>query len=92
MSPNMSLFADVVIFHSNFKGDPVETPAQIGKAALSRLYPMSIEDTVRIIEDDVDGDIVGKMILDLSLIGLAVFGTSVNTYEDTRTGPVRFDK
>lgn len=92
LSPNASLFADAMIFHANYKGDPVETPGEIAKAVASRLYPMAIGDTIRILEDDVDGDIVAKALLDISLIGLATFGSSVNTYDDAGTGPVRFDK
>ena len=92
LSPNASLFADAVIFHANYKGDPVETPSEIGKAIASRLYPMSIGDTIQILEDDAEGDIVAKALLDISLIGLATFGTSVSTYEDSKSGPVRFDK
>ncbi len=81
LAPMVSLYVDIYL-QQDFLGDPVETPIEITKAVASRFYPMAIADAVSLFEDDVDGDMATKLLLDISLSGAALLGASVNVFED----------
>jgi len=84
LAPNASLFADVFIFHNNYKGDPIETKMDIGNAVAQRFYPMSIADSVALYEDDLYGDVFTNALFDISATLMSQFGHSVQVYQDER--------
>lgn len=81
LAPMAGLFAELVIFHSDFKGDPTETPGEIGKAVAQRFYPMNISDIVDLLEDDAFGNVFADALFDIFAASLATTGASVNTYD-----------
>ena len=89
LAPMASLIADVYL-QVDYKGDPVATPKEISKAVLSRFYPMAISDAIDLMENDVDGDIITKLLIDASFAGAAIFGAGAQVHEDKDIGTQNF--
>jgi hypothetical protein len=74
LAPIPSFVADLFA-GSTAIGEPVETPEEIGIDALKRTYPMYIDDTLDLLEDEEYGKAFAATLLNL-------FGNSTSTYYD----------
>lgn len=81
LAPGTSFIADVIL-RSDYMGKSVETPKEIALDAAKRFYPMTIGDTVKMLNDDTFGDVFANTLLNLTTIPFVVHGVGVQIHND----------